>query len=50
MQARRRVIVEDIVTHPIFVRQPAQEILLRARGVNCRVAMRWPGATTCSDV
>jgi len=30
MCARQRVIVEDVVTHPIFVRQPSQGILLRA--------------------
>lgn len=30
MAARQRVIVEDVVTHPIFVGQPAQDVLLRA--------------------
>lgn len=30
MSARKQVIVEDVATHPIFVGQPAQDILLRA--------------------
>jgi len=30
MHARQRVIVEDVVTHPIFVGRPAQGVLLRA--------------------
>lgn len=30
MRARRRMIVEDVATHPIFLGRPAQEVLLRA--------------------